>query len=901
MLTLSNSRTLTLEGVTVFSDHADPDQFWFLPGPVQLARRADGEAAFTFIKYKPAAVEGGAKGGGFLTFEANLRLDPDTERRILSRLSALTRGKPRLAVVPFQQGTVQCIALNVQGSGGTTTPPAGPGSFNAVEKILGASVPALDAGNTAAFSLTLSQEGAILLEQAFEKEATPVGVLYNLIYTGLRPALAVKITADFERIYNQFSASVEGQIYFLRGAIEAGLEWLVQNGAIRIEVTDFIGEKDRQEKEKWALDFFADKLLADWFRPTLTPGQVVGGLPDTGTSSPLPPAALKIESRTPDPSPTGYEIVHTPATSGTTETLRINGGANPPVVKVDGQVRTLDSSRQLTIEVAAGSQHEIVVEHAAVAAADETFDLKFLQGSPPEADWGTSPPSAGYLRYLANSPAPPDAPFSASQAPKGSPPGVQGADALRDWIQNRLATPREVTIRAHDSYENDDTPAKQLASQQASQRRLDVARGIIGSLAKINSASGAFGFTEAKAAKRSGDANDRVAKITGKANAGSPAVTIRGRITRAAQSSTQTQPKPPVQQPAAALAFKLRFIHQEERKTLTLEYHREEATQRTYAPQGFIGLFVRDLEDPGRHFLHVDLDDAFFRTFTVEMEAPIDFARIGLQSAHVALDYGPPDAPDHKHGDFVFERRDQKEKLAVFMNAQRDTEYRQSVQYHFDPGSGWEGRRFSYTLPAETAEDRTLLLNPYEHLGFLEVSVFPHQIDAEVVESADVHLAYAYPDSTLQEKVITVLPTSAPQSWKLRLEDPAAREYTYRLVHHLKDGTTREQDPVSSRATALAVNDPFPKALEIDFIPVWMEEPRMVFIDLEYNDPDNDYRRELRLTLPGNSSEPAHVRIALIDPKKQTFRYRQTIVFKDNRLKRGPFVETTETLIGVSD
>ena len=51
------------------TDHADPDQFWYLPAPVCLARRgADNEAAFTFIKYKPAVVQAGVEGGGFLMF-----------------------------------------------------------------------------------------------------------------------------------------------------------------------------------------------------------------------------------------------------------------------------------------------------------------------------------------------------------------------------------------------------------------------------------------------------------------------------------------------------------------------------------------------------------------------------------------------------------------------------------------------------------------------------------------------------------------------------------------------------------------------------------------------------------------------------------------------------------------
>ncbi|WP_218034001.1 hypothetical protein, partial [Paenibacillus koleovorans] len=275
---LLGSRTITVEGVTIFPDHADPSQFWYLPGPVQLARR-DGQGVFTFIKYKPAAVEAGAKGGGFLMFEVNLRLDSDLERRILSKLRSLTKERPKLAAVPFDEGTVQCVALNLQGAGGTaaTAAPAGPGSFNAVEKILGASVPSLHGDNTTAFSLTLSQEGATILEQAFEQGTEPVGVIYDLKFTGMRPALNVEIEANLERVYNQLSAGLEAQVYFVRAGIDAAFEKLVQDGAIHIKVTDFTGEEDEKEKERWALDFFKENLLRQWFEPTLTPGQIAGG------------------------------------------------------------------------------------------------------------------------------------------------------------------------------------------------------------------------------------------------------------------------------------------------------------------------------------------------------------------------------------------------------------------------------------------------------------------------------------------------------------------------------------------------------------------------------------------------------------------------------------------------
>jgi len=47
----------------------------------------------------------------------------------------------------------------------------------------------------------------------------------------------------------------------------------------------------------------------------------------------------------------------------------------------------------------------------------------------------------------------------------------------------------------------------------------------------------------------------------------------------------------------ALVSFKLKFIRKEERKTVELVYNRTEAVQRTYAPQGFIGLQGRAQAD----------------------------------------------------------------------------------------------------------------------------------------------------------------------------------------------------------------------------------------------------------------------------------------------------------------
>jgi hypothetical protein len=507
MLLLGN-KTITVEGVTVFADHADPNQFWYLPTPVKLVQRpGDHQSTFTCIKYKPAAVAAGAKGGGFLLFEVNLRLDSQMEQRILAKLTAIAPQQPKLSAVPFDSGNVECLALNLQGGGGITATPAAPGTFNAVEKILGATIPSLDATNTATFGLTLSQEGTIILEKAFEQATTPIGVLYNLKYTGMRPALDVKITADLKRVYNQFSASLSGQYYFFKLGIEAALESLVQDGAIKIEVVQYSDAADKEDKAKWALEFFRDSLLRDWFEPTLTPGTLSGSnLPDTSNPTPLtnggtsssnsgltPPAAdsrpnsnqlknagenltaaaaepftsqapatLEILSRDPNPLPAGYQIDYTPATTGTTEILTIRGGNNP-TVKVNGTPQTLNSNQQCTVDVANGATADVVVEYPQTTT-DETFHLFFDFEKPRESGWSTNAPI--YNSYLNNTPNPADAEFSNTTSHPGITTVVGShrsgdSNQLREWLQNRLVIPKNVTIEAYASFENDDSIAKQ--------------------------------------------------------------------------------------------------------------------------------------------------------------------------------------------------------------------------------------------------------------------------------------------------------------------------------------------------------------------------------------------------------------------------------------------------------
>ncbi|MFT3861568.1 hypothetical protein [Micropruina sp.] len=753
---LLGSRTITVEGVTVFPDHADPDQFWYLPGPVQLARRPDGDQAFTFIKYKPAAVAAGAKGGGFLMFQVDLRLEPDLERRIVARLRSIAKGRPRLTVVPFDEGTVQAIALNLQGSGGTSAQPAPEGSFRAVEQILGASTPSLQGNNTAAFSLTLSQEGAIILEKAFEQGTAPVGVLYDLKFTGMRPALHVEINADLERVYNQFGAALDAQVYFVQAGIDAAFEKLVQNGAIQIKVIDFVGGDDQADKEKWALDFFKENLLRQWFEPTLTPGQVAGG---RVTAEPLSAVLARGNALRPPTTPAPAR----PATGAP--------GAGAP------------------------------------AAAPP-------RAAPPTANTGSEDPTEGH-----NPVAPPADPTGTTAPTEGT------------------GTP----------------PASSLAAAAAA--------------------------------------------------VGAP------RVTPPSQPAT-TPPNGLSQPPAgggssAVVSFRLRAVHQEERKRIKVVYDRSEATQRSYAPQGFFGVLVAGL-DRSRHFVEVDLDDAFFRVFQIVVDPPDDFAGIGLRSAQVALDYGDPAKPaELKHKDLRFEpgaTPPSAQTMEVFLNSALDLDYRQSVQYHFATTSGWEGSKFSYELPASSTEDRTLVLVPHEHIGFLSVDAVATRVDWSVVDSIDVHLRHESGGEVLEKQLLLTAATPSA-TWKVRTSAPNARDYTWRLVHHLADGTTKETVGTEpSRASLLPVDDPFPGSITLSFLPLLdPAKTRLAFVDIEYHDEEGNYHREERLTMKPSDTDPQEKQIAVMDLKKKSYTYQITLVGTNNSMTRLPPVTTSDDLIAVSE
>lgn len=255
-----NTEPLFVEqGVPVFADHADANLYWYLPSRISLAQR-NGQPVFSFIKYRNQ--EG--QGGGLLSFQVDLGVPPRLIAKIMDRLEG---SKPRLVPVPFVDGSVQCVTLDAGAD-----PERSGDAPRLVNQVLGAAKPSLQGDNSAIFTLSLSRDGAEVAESAMRGGVSLLGVIYQLDYTAMQPALKVKVTARMEQIYRFLGASVTAQYKFLRADLSAAIERMKAEKKLVIERTDTQGTEASGKELDAATKMFTDLLLKDWFTPLLVPG-----------------------------------------------------------------------------------------------------------------------------------------------------------------------------------------------------------------------------------------------------------------------------------------------------------------------------------------------------------------------------------------------------------------------------------------------------------------------------------------------------------------------------------------------------------------------------------------------------------------------------------------------------
>ena len=293
-----------IDGISVFRDHAVATQFYYgAPNPAVAV--VAGRPMFDIFAYlvdlKQSPISGTTipdqMGAGFLTMGVACAVSPAQLGDIGSKVGAATGLDPdqiSLFPIPYHRGSVQVIALDKMSvpAGATTNPdgtvtppppdPAQPtsGAPTFVEAIMGSATPNLMGDLRSIFSLSLSQSGVTFLEGLYEDGAAPVGIVYDLAYYGLRPAVQCRITADVSTIYERFGGTAGVQYQYVRASIDAALDKMRQEGVVKVELTSEATGDEAQKSKDLAMSIFRDQIVQQLFRPTTplspTAAQVLG-------------------------------------------------------------------------------------------------------------------------------------------------------------------------------------------------------------------------------------------------------------------------------------------------------------------------------------------------------------------------------------------------------------------------------------------------------------------------------------------------------------------------------------------------------------------------------------------------------------------------------------------------
>jgi hypothetical protein len=274
-----------IDGVSLFCDHVDPLQFYYLPMAPHLSVSKDPVSGVDAPQLQLIEYTGAAGTGGFINFDVNLGLADDALETVKQKLrrEANLSDTPKLAPVSFVDGTVRLLILGAESTDPTVPAgkPAGPAPAPAsagprfVLKIQNSSKPALYGDNQASFSVQLDQYGATVLEQALKGLMSPIAVVYSLEFVALRPAFKVRLHVDWSRVQTYIDDHYQAGVLFFSADIDKSIEKLIEDRVITIEidtlVTDADGGKAVSDDRDRAVAEVYDMIKNTFFESSLSP------------------------------------------------------------------------------------------------------------------------------------------------------------------------------------------------------------------------------------------------------------------------------------------------------------------------------------------------------------------------------------------------------------------------------------------------------------------------------------------------------------------------------------------------------------------------------------------------------------------------------------------------------
>lgn len=271
MIYIANNK-ITVDGVDVYPDHKNKNQFWYIPGNIHLAEH-NGKKKLSYICYTDSGTDNA--GTGFLNFEVNTALNSSTLSRIkndINKKYKISVGEINLARVPYTKGNVNLSVLDsIVQKGDSSNLKNDPSVLRVNNKQLVWSVgsSSLVGDNSAACSVEFTKEGKLAgaMKQSILNGSNAISAVYNLAFLAMRPSITFTVEGTLEKTIKDFQASIGTQIsleaFILDGGIQGRWQKIMKKTDLKITVEDFTGEET--EGLKWAQQIILDYVLKNFF------------------------------------------------------------------------------------------------------------------------------------------------------------------------------------------------------------------------------------------------------------------------------------------------------------------------------------------------------------------------------------------------------------------------------------------------------------------------------------------------------------------------------------------------------------------------------------------------------------------------------------------------------------
>lgn len=270
-----------IDGISVFGDHADPLQYYYMPLSPHLTVKKDESIGMDVPQIQLVKYRGEAGSGGFLNFDVNLGLPEDQLNSIKSTIRSTEDldDEPRLAPIPVIDGYIKLMMLGEQSDTDSDTPEPDSGDTDAgpdfVVEMSHYAKPALYGTNQAAFSVQLDEAGVVVVEEAMQGEMSPIGIVYSLDYLALRQGYNVKVTADWERVQHHLEESFSLDTPLFSSSVDEIVDELIEDRVIDMQVDKlFVSDDstaDMEARMDQAVNQVKDMVLDNFFEPSLDP------------------------------------------------------------------------------------------------------------------------------------------------------------------------------------------------------------------------------------------------------------------------------------------------------------------------------------------------------------------------------------------------------------------------------------------------------------------------------------------------------------------------------------------------------------------------------------------------------------------------------------------------------